>query len=1257
MIIHRHLPSLLVSLLILCSMLFFGGMTHTTFATEGNARAAFEDAIADYNGTNPDPLLKLLTLEQTAEWAVGYIGYVNRQTGRELPTQPSVALAHHVGSGNWQVILPGEENGIQYNTWLTELDDQLLSADIKERLRFPDSANQPQSITAATGYEMPWAGGWGGTLVRRHDENGNTNLNGNNYDFDLWEGSTRGTNDANVSKSGYIAAAKAGTVVYVKEISYNGCTTPACAGQANVVVIQHGPNEFSWYYHLMPYSVPNDIWPGKEVVVGTIIGQEGNTGWTKSSSGSGVHLHFMVSDQPPSTTGTETDPNYAPWPTGHIIPVGFNSGVKQISNNYPPTAYAVILYWDADYRGPAVRLTSEDAIQNCCDFQPWFNDRASSVRVYAGFSIELFEHFGRNGGWKVFSASDNNFNDDTFNNGDGTNDQVTAYELTTPNACFPPSGIQTASSCEPPPPPNDTTPPSGYFTAPANGSTINSSSVNITVSASDNSGGSGVREVRFSAKWGGTWRGIGVDSSSPYSINWDMCAADVANGDVELGMEVWDNANNKYVYSEHYSNPHVTKSYNCPADPSPPSNGQGVILYSDPNYSGYWSGPDGFTQDYANLGSFWHDNVESISIIGSYSYVLYENENYTGAHIYQSGSPNLNNQGWGNRADSIRVRNGDYNASAFTLYSLGDFNGEAWSSDRTIYDLGHWEHNDWAESMRIASGYGIVACEHDNFHGTCGRATGSGQFSDINALAQGLRHGVSSVRVCSGSCPNGASSPVLAYPADGETIAAGTTIILQWYGGGDQFRLELWGGGLGGTQTWGWNGDTQYNAGQLPTSDNPYYWKVQASNGFGDSGWIQGSFYVKPPTVKATMVFISSGALAALAAPHAKWSENPATIQSTTSFSPGDSINLFIRAQNTFASDATAYFTWKVTDPLGRAVTLLSWEGNLTTPSGIVDWYLPTTIPAYAISGNYTFEGSITYGGQTTTQSTVFSVLGPETAEAVSAYIVAGAQSAAIPQSSQPASSPSSELSVHPDSLTTNFNAGDPIELHMLVYNNASNSLIVHMKWVVIDPQGRGIGALSYEGDLETGTDLWDWWLANNIPSNAVTGDYYFLGEVTYAGRVTQVSSTFHVQGGSPSAFDDLGSAYLITSVPFSEWRDTWNTTANPQDPVVSCTGVPNSNSVWYKLIAPYTGRVAIDTFGSSYDTVVAIFSGTPGNLIEIACDDDFYGSARTSHVEFQTASGVSYYIIVMDWNTPGGGTLRFQVDSVKQVFLPLIVR
>jgi hypothetical protein len=294
----------------------------------------------------------------------------------------------------------------------------------------------------------------------------------------------------------------------------------------------------------------------------------------------------------------------------------------------------------------------------------------------------------------------------------------------------------------------------------------------------------------------------------------------------------------------------------------------GVYVYASPGYGNPFSA-NSLTQDLPNLaaalGATWHDNIESLKVVGSFSYVLYADENYGGSHVYQNGSSDLG--AWRNQADSIRIRNRDN--WAFALYSLGDFNGEPWESDRTIFDLSHWEWNDRAESLKVASGFQAIACTDADFHGNCGRspANGPAQYGDINSLASGLRQGVSSVRVCPGSCPAGAASPTLVYPSDGQVINPSSSLLLQWGGGsGDQYLMELWGGAIGGdsnnpAQRRGWTSDTQSNAGQLPASTLPYTWRVKANNGYGDSQWTQVSFVIQVPTPCNTAGYTASSGI------------------------------------------------------------------------------------------------------------------------------------------------------------------------------------------------------------------------------------------------------------------------------------------------------------------------------------------------------------------------------------------------------------
>lgn len=125
--------------------------------------------------------------------------------------------------------------------------------------------------------------------------------------------------------------------------------------------------------------------------------------------------------------------------------------------------------------------------------------------------------------------------------------------------------------------------PVASWASPSNNQTIAARTVHLQANVSGGTGG--INRVAFSAKWSGTWRGVATITSSPYQYDWDWCNSGVPDGDVELGLEVWDNAGNHYVYSEHYPNYHITKSYNC-SQPPPPSGNWHVEYFGNKNLGG-----------------------------------------------------------------------------------------------------------------------------------------------------------------------------------------------------------------------------------------------------------------------------------------------------------------------------------------------------------------------------------------------------------------------------------------------------------------------------------------------------------------------------------------------------------------------------------------------------------------------------------------------------------------------------------------------
>ncbi len=106
-----------------------------------------------------------------------------------------------------------------------------------------------------------------------------------------------------------------------------------------------------------------------------------------------------------------------------------------------------------------------------------------------------------------------------------------------------------------------------------------------------------------------------------------------------------------------------------------------------------------------------------------------------------------------------------------------------------------------------------------------------------------------------------------------------------------------------------------------------------------------------------------------------------------------------------------------------------------------------------------------------------------------------------------------------------------------------------------------------------------------------------------------------------------------------------------------------NSNSVFFSFLPSATGTVTIDTFGSNYDTVLALFNGTafanpcgdggvgfcmgPDDFGYYVCDDDAWpGNLQSRIWQYPVTAGHVFVLKVSDYNpSPGGGWLYLNLD------------
>ncbi len=155
----------------------------------------------------------------------------------------------------------------------------------------------------------------------------------------------------------------------------------------------------------------------------------------------------------------------------------------------------------------------------------------------------------------------------------------------------------------------------------------------------------------------------------------------------------------------------------------------------------------------------------------------------------------------------------------------------------------------------------------------------------------------------------------------------------------------------------------------------------------------------------------------------------------------------------------------------------------------------------------------------------------------------------------------------------------------------------------------------------------------------AVTDDASKAGE-------SSTTQTFTVNG-TPPLNDNIANAIAITTSSFTSTVDSSAATTEATDPNPLCALIgasPSTNArtktVWWTLTAVSNGTVNLNTIGSVYDTTLSVWTGAPGSLSNVACNDDISnGQITQSALSFATVSGTKYYIMVAPYGPPDTGS------------------
>jgi hypothetical protein len=159
------------------------------------------------------------------------------------------------------------------------------------------------------------------------------------------------------------------------------------------------------------------------------------------------------------------------------------------------------------------------------------------------------------------------------------------------------------------------------------------------------------------------------------------------------------------------------------------------------------------------------------------------------------------------------------------------------------------------------------------------------------------------------------------------------------------------------------------------------------------------------------------------------------------------------------------------------------------------------------------------------------------------------------------------------------------------------------------------------------------------------------IGLSAFVGATLVLSVLAAPVAAAPLRNDDIDSPIVIGGFPYTNTQDTRRATTGPTDPgfCYDPSGSADSNTVWYSYTATEDGRLAVNTFGSDYDTTLYVGTANDtGGINVISCVDDSGGGVQ-SYVGFDAVTGTTYLFMVGTCcgspGSGGGGNLVFSLD------------
>ena len=151
----------------------------------------------------------------------------------------------------------------------------------------------------------------------------------------------------------------------------------------------------------------------------------------------------------------------------------------------------------------------------------------------------------------------------------------------------------------------------------------------------------------------------------------------------------------------------------------------------------------------------------------------------------------------------------------------------------------------------------------------------------------------------------------------------------------------------------------------------------------------------------------------------------------------------------------------------------------------------------------------------------------------------------------------------------------------------------------------------------------------------AVAGTVYRIVVDGKGGAYGNLSLTGNIVSVSVSN-DAFANSTVFSGTSFTGKGSNVGATREAGEP--NHASVSGGKSVWCRWIAPENGRLVLTTAGSSYDTVLAAYTGSRvDQLRQIAANDDVSSRDRSSRVQFSVRGGTTYHFAVDGYQGAAG--------------------